>query len=98
MRAWLREKGIDIEDRDFFQDRLSEDELLLLLQGRNVAEIFSWTSPSFKALELAPSELDDDALLQLMLQEPRLIRRPLIKIGDKLIIGGSQNVLDKAFP
>ena len=32
--------------------------------------------------------LDDDGLLRLMLQEPRLIRRPLVMLGDRLVIGG----------
>ncbi len=98
MRAWLHEKGVDVEERDFFQDLLSEDELRLLLQGQRLSEVFSWNSPSFKALGLAPDGLADDALLQLMLQEPRLIRRPLMKVGGSLIIGGSQKALDEAFP
>jgi regulatory protein spx len=98
VRAWLHEKGVDIEERDFFQQRFSEDELRQLLQGHRVSQVFSWSSPSFKALCLASDGLDDEALLQLMLQEPRLIRRPLVKIGDRLIIGGAQKTLDEAFP
>ncbi len=98
MRAWLHEKGVDVEERDFFQQRFSEDELLHLLQGHRLWQVFSWKSPSFKALGLAPDGLNDETLLQLMLQEPRFIRRPLVKIGDRLIIGGAQQALDEAFP
>ena len=98
MRAWLHEKGVDVEERDFFQQRFSEDELRDLLQGHGLRQVFSWNSPSFKALGLAPDGLNDETLLQLMLQEPRLIRRPLVKVGDRLIIGGSQEALDEAFP
>ena len=98
MRAWLHEKGVELEERDFFQDRFSEDELRQLLQGQRLSEVFSWSSPSFKALGLAANSLDDQELLKLMLQEPRLIRRPLIKIGERLIVGGGQKTLDEAFP
>ena len=98
MRAWLHEKGVDVEERDFFQQRFSEDELRQLLHEQNLSGAFSWNSPSFKALGLAPDGLNDEILLQLMLQEPRLIRRPLVKIGDRLIIGGAQKTLDEAFP
>jgi arsenate reductase-like glutaredoxin family protein len=98
VRAWLHEKGVELEERDFFQDRLSEDELRQLLQGQRPSEVFSWSSPSFKALGLAADGLDDQVLLQLMLQEPRLIRRPLVKVGERLIIGGAQKTLDEAFP
>ena len=98
MRAWLHEKGVDVEERDFFQQRFSEDELRQLLHEQNLSGAFSWNSPSFKALGLAPDGLNDEILLQLMLQEPRLIRRPLVKIGDRLIIGGVQKGLDEVFP
>ena len=98
MRAWLHEKGVELEERDFFRDRFSEDELRQLLQGERLSEVFSWSSPSFKALGVAAGSLDDQELLQLMLQEPRLIRRPLIKIGNRLIVGGVQKTLDEAFP
>ncbi|MQF48586.1 hypothetical protein FIM08_01590 [SAR202 cluster bacterium AC-647-N09_OGT_505m] len=97
MRAWLHEKGVELEERDFFQDRFSEGELRQLLQEHGVSEIFSWKSPSFKALNLVADTLDDQDLLRLMLQEPRLIRRPLITIGKWLIVGGNQNTLDKLF-
>ena len=98
MRAWLHEKGVDVEERDFFQQRFSEDELRELFHDQKLSGVFSWNSPSFKALGLAPDGLNDETLLQLMLKEPRLIRRPLVKTGDRLIIGGAQKALDEAFP
>ena len=98
MRAWLHEKGVELEERDFFQAPFSESELHQLLQGQRPSLVFSWNSPSFKALGLSADGLDDQDLLQLMLTEPRLIRRPLVKIGERLIIGGAQKALDEAFP
>ena len=56
MRAWLHEKGLELEERDFFRDRFSEDELRQLLQGERLSEVFSWSSPSFKALGVAAAE------------------------------------------
>ena len=98
MRAWLHEKGIDPEERDFFQQPFSRDELLQLLQGHELSEAFAWNSPSFKSLGVSRDSLDDDGLLRLMLQEPRLIRRPLVRLGDRLVIGGSQRALEEALP
>ena len=34
-----------------------------------------------------PATLSDDGLIALMLNEPRLIRRPMIKLGTTLIVG-----------
>jgi len=93
VRAWLHEKGVELDERDFFQDRFSEDELRQLLLGQRLAEVFSWNSPSFKVLGLPAYSIADQDLLQLMLREPRLIRRPLIKIGERLVVGGVQKTL-----
>ena len=92
----LSQKGVAIEERDFFKDPFSEAELRGLLKGHAVSDMFAWRSPSFKRLGLEASNLNDDELVRLMLQEPRLIRRPLIQIGDELIVGTNTKVLERA--
>jgi arsenate reductase-like glutaredoxin family protein len=93
VRASLSQAGVQLEERDFFQDRFSEAELRRLLGGRPPSQLFAWRSPSFKALGRAPESFTDDELVRLMLQEPRLIRRPLVQAGDRLIIGADKLAL-----
>lgn len=97
MRAWLHENNIEIEERDFFKDKFDADELRSLLSGVRVSDAFAWNSPSFKDLGLTASELDDNRMLELMVQEPRLIRRPLVSAEGRLVIGASQKALEEAF-
>ncbi len=97
MRAWLHENNVDVEERDFFKDRFTADELKTLLSGASVSEAFARNSPSFRELGLAASELDDDRILELMLEEPRLIRRPIVSAEGRLVIGASQKALEEAF-
>ena len=97
MRAWLHENNIEIEERDFFKDKFDADELRSLLSSVRVSDAFAWNSPSFKDLGLAAAELDDDRMLELMVQEPRLIRRPLVSAEGRLVIGASQKALEEAF-
>ncbi len=52
-----------------------------------MAEAFSWKSPSVKALGLAGKRLSEDEMLARMLKEPRLIRRPIIVVGDRVLFG-----------
>ena len=85
-----------MEERDFFKDPFSDAEIRGLLRGRPANEIFSWKSPSFKALGLDPGNLSDDDLVRLMLQEPRLIRRPMVRIGEELVVGSNTKDLEKA--
>ena len=87
MRASLLQKGLDIEERDFFQDRFTEQELKDLLGDIPPSELFSWKSPSFSKLGIPRGDLDEDTLLGLMIKEPRLIRRPTARHADEVIIG-----------
>jgi arsenate reductase/regulatory protein spx len=88
-----------LNDRDFFKDRFTEGELrqLASLAG-GLPEIFAWRSPSLKKLGLAGQELSEGQMLELMLQEPRLVRRPLVKIGDRLLVGSSVKAIEEALP
>ena len=92
----LLQKGADLEERDFFQDRLTEAEIRQLSASVGLAEMFAWRSPSLKQMGLAGQELSEAQMLELMLQEPRLVRRPLIKIGDRLVVGGSVQAIEEA--
>ena len=88
--------GVEIEERDFFQDPFSEAELRVLIGDRSPADIFSWKSPSFRKMGIDRGSLDDDRMISLMLEEPRLIRRPVTAIGDTLIIGADSKALAQA--
>ena len=58
--------------------------------------IFARRSPSLKKLSLVDKELSDDEMVNLMLQEPKLVRRPLIKVGGKLMVGGGTAAVEAA--
>ena len=57
--------------------------------------MFNSRSPSVKRTGLEPAKLSDDKLIDLMLQEPRLVRRPVVQIGDKVYFGADSKVLEK---
>ena len=88
--------GLEVEERDFFQDPFSEAELRALIGDRSPADIFSWKSPSFRKMGIDRDSLDDDRMIALMLEEPRLIRRPVTAIGDTLIVGANAKALSQA--
>jgi arsenate reductase/regulatory protein spx len=85
--------GIAFSERNFFKNLLSEEEIRELAGYASVSEIFSWHSPAVKKLGADPASMGDDGLIELMLKEPRLIRRPLFRVGAKLIIGASPDSL-----
>ena len=90
-------EGVELNERDFFAEPLSEKELRDLIGGLPIGEIFSWNSPSFKKLGVSREDLDDEELIRLMLGEPRLIRRPLVRVGAKVVVGTDKDAMEQAF-
>ena len=92
----LLQKGLDLAERDYFKEPFGEDELNELAALASLSDLFAWRSPSLKKLGLAGQDLPDAELLRLMLQEPRLIRRPVTRLGDRLLIGSNLKALEQA--
>ena len=90
------QEGVELEERDFFADPLSDQELRDIIGNRPASQIFSWNSPSFKKLGVTRESLDDDRLIQLMLDEPRLIRRPLVQMGGGVFVGTDKEAMRRA--
>lgn len=59
------------------------DELRAFFGDRPVSEWFNRAAPRVKSGEITPEALDGDAALALMLQDPLLIRRPLLQSGER---------------
>lgn len=88
------QKNITLEERDYFKEPFSEAEIRELAALAGIEQIFARRSPSLKQMGLANQELTEDEMVNLMLQEPKLVRRPLIRVRDQVFAGGSGAVLD----
>ena len=89
MKAELSQNGIELDERDFFSDPFTSDELKELIGNASVEDYFSWRSPSFRKLGLKREDMSEDQMLGLMAEEPRLIRRPLILTPEGTLIVGT---------
>jgi len=89
----LAHHGIAFTPRDIFRAPLTEDEVRGLLGRSSVDDLFSWRSPTARARGLQPGDLDEDDAIRLMAGEPRLLRRPLILAGDRLIVGADERAI-----
>ena len=92
----LLQKGLDFQERDFFKEPFTADEIQDLASGVGISQLFARRSPSLKQLGLADRDLSDAEMEALMLQEPRLVRRPVVRIGDRLVVGASLSALEAA--
>ena len=92
----LLQNGVQLEERDYFKEPFSEAELLELSQGTGISAMFASRSPSLKKLGLADKVLSEGEMVSLMLQEPRLVRRPLVRMDGKLLVGANIKAVEAA--
>jgi len=85
---------VEFNERDFFKNPFTRAEIEELLQGKPASEMFNFRSPSFKQLGLERDTLSDKELVDLMLKEPRLVRRPVVRIGDRVYFSADRTVLE----
>ena len=97
MREYLSQGGFDFKERDFFSDPFTRKELKDLIGSRDAGDFFSYRSPSFRKLGLDKNSIDQKRLIDLMVQEPRLIRRPLILSGAGFFVGSDLKSLKLKF-
>ena len=81
-------------ERDFFKNPFTRAEIEELLQGKPASAMFNFRSPSFKQLGLERDTLTDKELIDLMLKEPRLVRRPVVRIGVTVYFSADRSVLE----
>jgi arsenate reductase-like glutaredoxin family protein len=86
-RAALLQAGVTFETIDIFRKPLSVEDIRRIAAEHPISELFSWRSPQAKARGITPGSRSDAELVELMAQEPRLIRRPLVQVGTELAIG-----------
>lgn len=87
----LTEASLEFQAREFFKERFTREELLELLEssGLKPDDILSKRSNPYKEMNLANRDLSEDELIDLMLNEPRLIRRPIV-VGTSGVLVGSK--------
>ena len=90
----LLQNGLELEERDFFKEPFSQEEIQELASDVGIAQLFARRSPSLKKMGLADQDLSSEQMVSLMLQEPRLVRRPLVRIGGQLLVGANLKAVE----
>ena len=95
-QAWLDERHVAYERRDYFRNRFTRDELagILASAGLTPRDVLSKRARAYKEL-VGDRDLTDDQLLDLMIEEPTLLRRPLVISGHEAVIGFDRKGLER---
>lgn len=83
----LREAGLALQVHNLLTTNWQAEELMRYLQGKPLAACFNPTSPAIKSGQIKPDALNQQQMIAAMQQDPLLIRRPLIRIGNSCLQG-----------
>ena len=99
-RAWLQEQEIPYVERNIFSEPLNIDELKAILQMTEdgTEEIISTRSKVFQKLNMDLDELSLKELLDLVKENPGLLRRPIMIDEKRLQVGFNEDEIRRFLP
>ncbi len=86
-KALLAEAGHEVQARNLLKESWTPETLRPFFGSLPVSQWFNLSAPRIKSGEIVPSQLDESTAIALMLEDPLLIRRPLIQVNDMLKVG-----------
>ncbi len=94
-KALLSAAGHTVEARNLLTEPWTPNRLRQFFGDRPMANCFNRTAPAIKSGLVQPDRLDDDTALALMVQDPLLIRRPLMQVSDRCEVGFDKELVDQ---
>ncbi len=84
----VKESGTPFTAINYYEHPFTKAQLKTVLKKANLAprDILRTKEDIYKKLELGKKTLSDDALIELMLQHPDLIQRPLVVKGENAML------------
>ena len=99
-KAWLVENKLEFEEKNIYHEPLTKEEIkeILILTDEGTEEIISYRSEAYQDLELEIDSLSMNELLDLFIEEPSLIRRPIIMDHRRLQVGYNEDEIRMFLP
>lgn len=90
----LREAGHQVQEMNLLTFPWTAAKLRPFFYGMPIEEWFNSSAPKIKSGEVIPSHLEPETAISLMMLDPLLIRRPLMEVGEELMVGFDSDKVD----
>lgn len=99
-RAWLSKHEVAFEEHNIITSPLNKEELLQILSftENGTEDIISTRSKVFQKLAIDVDELSTSSLMELISENPRLLRRPIILDKKRMQIGFNEDEIRAFLP
>ncbi|MCQ2011324.1 MAG: Spx/MgsR family RNA polymerase-binding regulatory protein [Sporolactobacillus sp.] len=96
-KGWFKDHHVSYEERHLFRNRPDANELmeLIKLSKSGIDDLLATRSETYKRLNVNLNDLPLSKALQLLSDEPKLLKRPIITDGKHLIVGYHQEDLQR---
>lgn len=94
-KTLLKAAGHTIEVHNLLTEPWTAEKLQTFFAKTPVTEWFNRTAPQVKSGEVVPEQLNAETALKLMVENPILIRRPLMQVNDRRIVGFETEQVDR---
>ena len=91
----LNESGHRVEARDLLTETWTAERLRPFFGDRPVSDWFNLTAPRVKSGDVDPKAMDEAAALAAMVDDPLLVRRPLMEVGGECRQGFDPTAVDR---
>jgi arsenate reductase (glutaredoxin) len=90
-RAWLEAHGVDYEFHDYKAAGVDRAKLEAWAKKAGWEVLLNRAGTTFRKLpDAAKQDLDERKAIRLMIDQPSMIKRPVLEIGQKLLVGFSE--------
>lgn len=97
-RTWLADNGVDFAFHDYKKAGVPEDALRAWIAELGWEVLLNKAGTTFKKLpDEARQAIDADKALALMVANPSMIKRPVLDLGEKRLVGFKPALYEAAF-
>jgi arsenate reductase len=99
-RAWLRAHGVAFRFHDFRADGLDTALLARWMGHLPWDALLNRRGTTWRQLDpqRKASVVDQSSATELMLENPTLVKRPVLETGDRIVVGFSEPIYRNLFP
>ncbi len=97
-RKWLDAHGIDYHFHDYKKDDLDEARLRAWVDELGWQTLLNRRGLTWRRLpEETRERIDEESAIQLMLDNPSIIKRPLLDLGERRVVGFDEATYQELF-
>ncbi|MGL4762420.1 MAG: arsenate reductase family protein [Sarcina sp.] len=100
-KKWLEENDIDFEDRHIVENNPTKEELKAFYEksGLTINKFFNTSGIKYREMGLKDvvKSASEDELLEILSTDGMLVKRPLVILDDKVLVGFKEEQWKEAF-